>query len=544
MSKKNIIKNICMIIVIMAAAASLLFLVARYCSVTAEAGEKGSDTEYFTSYDTEPAAAEDADCVIELEGDGGSVEGRGAYFANGDLIILTGGKYLISGELSDGSIIIKGDSSSKVWLIFDGVTLYCEDNAAIRVEQADNVFISLVEGSENMLSSGEAFSEEALADNAKGVIFSHDDITINGSGALVIDAPYKYGIDANDSLHITGGDISITASEDAIHVNDEFNFDGADLTIDAGDDGIHCDEIINILGGSISVNKCYEGLEARIINIADGDVTIYPTDDGINANGNSGSEFGGAPGGMGGFGERPEGFDGQMRGPAQGTEGSGDDGGFRGNKDGMRGPGMHSLSENSAVSGNSAFPERPDDMGQMPPMMDGQMPQGMRPENKDAEGAAGNGTGRGADKASDSEEAEETYINISGGNITIVNSTARDADGLDSNGDITISGGVIRISMTADGNNSAIDYASESGGKLIVTGGDIIGCGSSGMAEGFSEESTQYNELVTLDETAEAGETLIVEDEDGHVIATWEVPCSYNSVIISSPELKEGWSIG
>lgn len=98
--------------------------------------------------------------------------------------------------------------------------------------------------------------------------------------------------------------------------------------------------------------------------------------------------------------------------------------------------------------------------------------------------------------------------------------------------------------MTADGNNSAIDYASESGGKLTVTGGDIIGCGSSGMAEGFSEESTQYNELVTLDETAEAGGTLIVEDEDGNVIATWEVPCSYNSVIISSPELKEGWSIG
>lgn len=521
MSEKISVKKICMIIVIIAAAAAIIFAWIRYGSVTVEAGEKDKDKVYFSSYDTEPAAAEDADCVIELEGETGSVKGRGAYFANGDLIILTGGKYLLSGELTGGSIIIKGDSSSKVWLIFDGVTVYCEDNAAIRVDQADTVFISLAEGSENMLSSGEAYSDVALADNAKGVIFSHDDLTINGSGSLVIDAPYKYGIDANDSLHITGGDISITASEDAIHVNDEFNFDGADLTIDAGDDGIHCDEIINILGGSILINKCYEGMEARIISIEDGDVTIYPSDDGINANGNSGSGFAGFGGDMGGFGEPPE--------------GSG----------GMRGPGKGSMSENRAISDNgipggaAAFRDRPDDMGQMPPMPDGEkpsMPDGKMPQGQKPEGDATD--------SDEDEETEETYISISGGNITIVNSTSRDADGLDSNGDIKISGGVIRISMTSDGISSAIDYARESGGKLIVTGGDIIGCGSSAMTEDFSDESTQYNELVTLDETVEAGGTLTIEDKDGNVIATWEVPCSYNSLMISSPKLKDGWSIG
>lgn len=449
MSSNKIMDKICIAGILIAVLLTLAFIQGRKLGITVSADEDAEyyeGTEYFTSNDLNASEDTGSGVSIALNGTGGRVKGNGAYFLDGDLVISGGGRYVLSGELTDGSIIVDAYSSSKVWLVLNGVDIRCEDDAAIKVSQADKVFITLVEGTENILSSGEEFSEEAQSDGAGGTVFSHDDLTINGSGALKIEGNYKHGIDANDSLHITGGKLEITAEADGIHVNDEFNITGASLTIKAGDDAVHSDEAIQVLGGVIRMEECYEGFEAPAISMLDGDVTVYPSDDGFNANG-------GSTGGFGfGFGQ----------------------------------------DRNAEASKQEA------------------------------------------------EEDVETYISISGGNLTIVNSTARDADGLDSNGDIYISGGVIRVSMTGSGGNCAIDYASESGGKLVVTGGEIIACGSASMAEGFSEESTQCAALVNLEETVPEGELLTVEDEDGNVILSYEVPCSFNSVDLSSPSFIQG----
>ena len=102
--------------------------------------------------------------------------------------------------------------NAKVFLRLNGVTITCSDDAAIRVNQADKVFLTLAEGTENTVTSGETYSEAALADKTDGAIFAHDDLTINGSGALTVTAAYKHGIAANDSLRITGGKITVTGS--------------------------------------------------------------------------------------------------------------------------------------------------------------------------------------------------------------------------------------------------------------------------------------------------------------------------------------------
>ena len=481
---------ICILIILFAAVITVLFINGRAFGITAEADEDAEYYEgdaYFSSNDLMPCSAESADCVISLERADGRVDGNGAYFYDGNLVISGGGKYLISGELTDGSIIVDAYASSKVWLILDGVKVYCADDAALRVDQADKVFVTLKDGSSNTISSGEEYSDDAVEDGAKGAVFSHDDLTINGTGKLTVDGAYKHGIDVNDALHITGGSIVVTSKEDGLHVNDEINFRDAALTVNAGDDAIHSDEAINILGGTILINECYEGLEAKIINMEDGDVTIYPSDDGFNANGNSESGFGFK--GMGGnMGDMPD-------------------------------------FAMDPASGNRVFGTRPDHSGNEGNADAAKMPAGP-PSAEMSDG--------------EDEETEETYISISGGSILIVNSEARDADGLDSNGDIFISGGVVRISMSGNGSNSAIDYGSESGGALTVSGGDIIACGGSSMAEAFSDDSTQCCALITLSDTVEAGEKLTVEDESGNLILSWEVPCSFNAVNISSPDLKEG----
>ena len=535
MSGNKKIDIICIISIVIAAVVAVLFINGKKLGIKAEVDEDAENyegTEYFTANDLNGSVNTESAVLITLNKDDAKIKGNGAYVLDGDVMITGGGKYLISGELEGGSIIVDAESSSKVWLVLQGVNIDGGDDAAIRVEEADKVFVTLGKDSVNTLTSDKEYSNDATDNNRNGVIFARDDLTINGSGELNITANYKFGIDANDSLHITGGIINIDAASDAIHVNDELNLMGVDLTIDCGDDGLHSDSTINILGGKIRINSCYEGVEALIINMEDGDVVIHPEDDGFNSNGGSDDGFGFGGGNMP---QMPDGMDppdmqnGKRPEPPDGMQPPDMQNGERPEPpDGMQPPDMQ----------NGERPEPPDGM-QPSDMQNGERPQ--KPsETELADGAKGNDLSK-EDKSAEEEEDVEAYVSISGGSLTIVNSTARDADGIDSNGDIYISGGVIRISMRGDGNNCALDYGSESGGKLVVTGGDIIGCGSSSMAEGFSEESTQCSKLMVLDTTLAEGQTLTVEDTEGNIIMTYEdIPCGFNCVSLSSDKLKSG----
>ena len=163
--------------------------------------------------------------------------------------------------------------------------------------------------------------------------------------------------------------------------------------------------------------------------------------------------------------------------------------------------------------------------GEMP-STPGEMPGTTQAENSDTD-----------DTATDE---KEPYIRISGGTLTIINATGRDADGLDSNGSIYIDGGDIRISLLGDGTNNAIDYGSESGGECIVTGGTILAFGGSGMAEEFSENCTQCAVLYNIGSTVEAGTLFSLLDQEGEEIISYTPECSYSSVSFSLPEMTVG----
>ena len=547
MSTHNTLDKICVAIVICSLVLTVLFMNGEALGITKivdEDAEQNSDSAYFTtndqngSWDTTGAAA------ITLTGDGASISGNGAYVYDGNVVIAEAGRYVLSGSLEDGSIIVDAHDSSKVWILLDGVEINCSDDACIQVDQADKVFLTLAEGSENTLISGSAYSDTALSDGTDGAIFAHDDLTINGSGSLTVTAQYSHGISANDDLVITGGTITISAADDAIHVNDSIRIKDAAITvtagddglltsnevengylyiesgtldvtasgdgihttgditvaggetnISAGDDGIHSDASVFVQSGTILISDCYEGIEALIIDVSGGDVSINCEDDGFNANGGSGDMFGGG-GQMGG-------------GHNDGTSGHG---------------GMHGSGTDEGTTGE--MPTPPDRSGES---MSGGMPTGQETE-----------TASGSGQSSADTEDVETYISISGGNIRIVNEVGQDADGLDSNGDIKISGGTIYISLLGTGSNCAVDYASESGGVAEITGGTIIACGASSMAESFDSTSTQASILYNMSSIAAAGTTLTVTDADGSVLLSWEVPCSFSSALISCPEMKIG----
>ncbi len=170
-------------------------------------------------------------------------------------IINKSGNYHVTGNLKDDSLIIDVPDG-EVRLILDNVLIKNSSGPAIVCKEADDLLIELV--GENTLIDGQKYLEEY---EVKGVIYSRANLAFAGEGTLNIVANFQDGIVGKDNLKINSGTYNIKAADDALRANDA----------------------LIILGGKINVTSSYEGIEAKIVAIDGGEITIDSSDDGINA---------------------------------------------------------------------------------------------------------------------------------------------------------------------------------------------------------------------------------------------------------------------
>ncbi len=263
-------------------------------------------TELFTDRDMR-TEYDESECVkIILSGNSASSDSDDVRIEGGTVKITSDGSYILSGTLDDGMIIVEADKSDKVQLILDGADITSSTSAAIYVASADKVFITTAEGSENVLTNGGEYV--AIDDNnIDAVIFSKDDLTLNGTGTLTVNAAAGHGIISKDDLKLTGGIYEITSEshglsandsisiadgyytinsgKDALNCDDNVTIAGGIFVISADDDAIHSDSRLVIYGGDIDIEKCYEGLEGLSIDVYGGNIKLMSSDDGLNASG-------------------------------------------------------------------------------------------------------------------------------------------------------------------------------------------------------------------------------------------------------------------
>lgn len=238
--------------------------------VTATAAESVIDTtSLFSDRDLEGTYEASEAVAIVLNGDSAACDSDAVTVEDGQIIIGEEGIYRISGTLTDGQIVVNADETDKVQLVLAGADITSSTSAAIYALEADKVFLTLEEGTENTLTNGGEYL--AIDDNnIDAVIFAKTDLTLNGSGSLTIQAQAGHGVVSKDDLVITGGSYTITAASHGLSGKDSVAIADGTFAITSGKDGIHAEN-----SDDASLGYLY---------IADGSFTIHAQGDAISAN--------------------------------------------------------------------------------------------------------------------------------------------------------------------------------------------------------------------------------------------------------------------
>ena len=457
-----------------------------------------SDRDLAGTYDESEAIP------ITLNGDSASC-GSSSVVIDGSTIAITAeGVYLISGTLNDGQIIVNTGDTEKVQLVLSGADITSSTSAAIYALEADKVFVTLAEGTENTLTNGGEYI--AIDDNnIDAVIFAKTDLTLNGSGSLTINAQAGHGVVSKDELVITGGSYTITSASHGLSGKDSIAIADGTFAITSGKDGIHAENSddtslgwLYIQDGSFTITAQGDAISAvGALQIDDGTFDLYTGEGSASVEMTNSNQFGG--GQHGGWTNQTTAPDTQTTSTTQTEEDSTSQKGIKGESTYAINGGtftidsaddcLHAGGAMTIASGEFTLNSGDDAVhcddaltiqsgtftipycyegieGLSITIEDGVFDITSNDDGLNAAGGAdSSGFGGFGNRQQDTFAASsDSFILINGGTFTIVSG----GDSVDSNGDLTINSGTLDLTCNGSG-NTAIDCD----GTYANNGGDV-----------------------------------------------------------------------
>lgn len=495
------------------------------------------ESQSVTSFQAQTSYDESQASQITLADQTATVTGQGASFSGQTLTITQAGTYVLTGSGKNIKLVVEAADTDQVHLVFQNLTLEGE-GTLLQVNKAQEVVISLAEGSQNALTESQASDDEEV----KATIHSQVPLTLNGTGNLTLTALTKNALEVEDDLKVLGGTYTVRAANHGFKAEGALDIEAATLTIEAGKDGLHAehDETteranislnptqlsiaatedgvdagneLTIKGGTITVSQSEEGLEARVIRQLGGDVTIKSSDDGVNASAGSSSKT-------------TDTSATSKTTDASATSNTADTSSSASQATTDSATASIAASQATAApAATSQTDQANQDKNQTPPAPTaGQAPpQGGQPPQ--------NGQGPGGMPPGGQEESDPSLqIILEGGTLTI----DAEGDGIDSNGTVSISGGSLVVNGSVQGGNGPLDAA----GDITITGGRVWALGTSDMLQGFAQGSTQAS--ITANIAGTAGQTLIILGANGKEVARQTASKDFQAVIMSSADLVDG----
>lgn len=478
---------------------------------------------------------------IQLMSASVTIDGNGAAYGNGIVTIAKSGTYVLSGSLAEGQILVDAAKTDNVTLVLNGASVTCSDGPAVNIQQAEDVTLILADGTENTLTDGEAYTfPDETTDEPYAALYSKSDMVITGDGALTVNGNYRHGIVGKDDLVIAGGNITVTAVENGIRGRDSLSVQGGTLHVTSGNDGLQSNndadankgwivlenctvtiisqrdavqsettltvnsgEYTFICGGgaantAIDAAESYKGLKAgAAIVINNGTFTIDSADDAVHSNGNVTINNGTF------------------------EISTGDDG-------------FHADEALTVNDGNILIATCYEGLeGSTVTITGGSIDLTASDDGINAAGGSQNGQQGTGRFGQDSFGGNSSYfIRIEGGEIIV----RANGDGIDSNGNIDMTGGTLMV----HGPIAQMDSAIDCDGVFTFTGGIIAAAGPSGMAQNPGSDSTAPSISIYFTANQQAGTPVYVQDSSGNTIIAFVPERSYNHVILASPDFKMG----
>lgn len=491
-----------------------------------------------------------SDAAIYWDENGITIEGSDTPTEGSSVTITSGGTYTLSGSSADGNIIVNA-KGQEVTLIFSSLNLTSKTTAPVYIKQATTVTILLEEGSENTLSDTSSY-QNTDNDEINSVLHSKADLIIRGTGTLNIVANYNNGINGKDTVTITDSKIHITATNNGIKAKDSLTIENATINIEAEGNGIKTYNETDPNSGTMEINNS----EITIVSSQDSieAITSLTLNGGTyhltSGNGSSNASNKNSQNNWGMWGNQKE--DSIETTSAKGLKADG-------NITISSGTFIINSSDDSIHSNDTIVIENGDlnlssgDDGihadNTLTIEDGninidQSYEGLESSTIYLNGGTvhitssddGINAGGGNDSSSMNRPGANTFANdgsviyISDGYYVV----DANGDGIDSNGDIHMTGGTLIIMGPTSDGDGAIDY----NGTFNMNGGTLIAAGSSGMAEAPSNSSTQN--VIKLSFTKQnANAAIQIADQNGNVLLTFSPSKTYSSLVYSSSLLKQ-----
>lgn len=476
---------------------------------------------------------------------------------SGTVTITKAGTYRFTGSL-DGTISIEVGKEDCVRLILDSVKITSSDQPAISCTQAKKLILSLPPNTTSTISDGAQYADQG-EDAMDAAIFAQDDLTINGSGTLIVNGAYQDGIKTKDTLKLMEGTYEITVVDDGIIGKDFIYIHDGSYTIQSGGDGMKTtydkDEEkgdLVIEQGQFTITSGNDGIQSQHeLTIYDGSFVIESGGGSVNA-AIASNAF--QPGGFGMWqSASKEEVDTQS---AKGIKAGSTLTMYQGNymlvcSDDA----IHANGDVSVMGGNYTIDTGDDGMhaDAILTIQDGTIDieksyEGLEgsdviiyggyiqvTSSDDGVNAAGGSDGDNEAQPSPDHFASGTHtLSIHGGCLQV----DANGDGLDSNGSILMDGGSVVIFGPEDDNNGALDYDT----TFEMNGGILIAAGSSGMAQATSQSSTQAAIMVNLS-TQSANTVFYLLDEQDQLVLGVAPTKAYSNLVISCPAFQDGQSL-
>ncbi|NMB73390.1 MAG: carbohydrate-binding domain-containing protein [Bacteroidales bacterium] len=457
-----------------------------------------------------------------------TADGPGVKINGPEIMVTSSGTYEIKGTLTNGRILVDTDNEAIVKLLLNQVNITCSYSAPMFIIKARKVVIGLINERENFLQDGPAYFFSDGEDEPKAALFSKCNLSIFGTGILNVTGNYKDGISCKDGLIIKSGTINITSADDGIRGKDYLVIRDGRIKISCGGDGMKSD-----LEGYSNAGYVY---------IEDGKIDIETGKDAISAvneikirNGSFTLTSGGGSSRTVPYGTSAKGIKGIASTFIEGgifLINSADDALHSNNSIQVIGGSIIANSADDGIHADNSVEIRNTEVA-INKSFEGIESATITIENSTVRITATDDCINATHGAA-TEMNDNSNLNIKSGYIYI---NATKGDGLDSNGNITISGGTVIV----NGPSSQPEVGVDCNGTFKIDGGTVIVSGIySNMTDVPSASSSQCSVFIVFSTSQAAGKIVHIEDSGGKSLLTFTPIRNYQSIIFSSPDLMKG----